>query len=47
MKATGFPNLDVKLINASSGGYDAIAKQFVADGPCWRSSSCSSPCSGS
>jgi ABC-type branched-subunit amino acid transport system substrate-binding protein len=28
----GFNNLDVKLINASNGGYDAIAKQFVADG---------------
>jgi ABC-type branched-subunit amino acid transport system substrate-binding protein len=32
MKKLGYDNLDVKLINASNGGYDAVAKQFVADG---------------
>jgi branched-chain amino acid transport system substrate-binding protein len=32
MKQLGYDNLDVKLINASNGGYDAVAKQFVADG---------------
>jgi ABC-type branched-subunit amino acid transport system substrate-binding protein len=32
MKSAGYNNLDVKMINASNGGYDAVAKQFVADG---------------